>query len=422
MLGLKLAPILIHMMLAKTASAAESSPATVVDLSKELEVDGTAVSSSPGSMEVNNYASSNPLIRTMMVLEDGKVVAKYVREDVDENVPYIVNSVTKSWISLIVGMMIDEGNISLESTLGSIFTDEQTWEDIPDTEIRKAITIEELLTMKSGFVDVLGSNLNTLEDMLAGPMGVRGVFSYTQNNILGFVTLEVTGLSPRQYLDQNVLPKLGIDSGDIEWMQNSAGMEQVMFGLELTLTQMAKFGQVYLQGGKAGPSESSRVVSEGWVDESWSVDTDEARPWAFGLLNAGFTKEEIDDMTPFGFGHGFLWYTRSFSNDVWCADGNEGQVICVSPSLGRVVVQQTDTDRAGVLEAMSNGDTSAIVDMVLADLVTYERVGEIALDDGLSFKGTDGSDVTKTSSTIAMSMATAGGTTMFAIAMLVMLG
>ena len=79
----------------------------------------------------------------MMVLEDGKVVAKYVREDVDENVPYAVNSVTKSWTSLIVGMLIDEGKISLDSTLGSIFTDKQTWEDIPDTEIRKAITVSQ---------------------------------------------------------------------------------------------------------------------------------------------------------------------------------------------------------------------------------------------------------------------------------------
>ena len=150
--GINLAPILIHMMVAGTASAAaaEAEPfptAAVVDLSKELEVDESAVSSSPGSMAINDYASSNPLIRTMMVLQDGKVVAKYVREDVDENVPNDTNSVTKSWTSLIMGMLIDEGKIALNSTLGSIFTDEQTWEDVPDSEIRKEVTVSQYMFM-----------------------------------------------------------------------------------------------------------------------------------------------------------------------------------------------------------------------------------------------------------------------------------
>ena len=268
--------------------------------------------------------------------------------------------------------------------------------------------------MKSG-INMAGG---TLKDNLAAPMGVRGVYSYGGSDILGFVTLEVSGLSPRQYLDQNVLPKLGIERGDIEWGSwglNSAGMENVMGGLELTLTQMAKFGQVYLQGGMAGPSESSRVVSEGWVDESWSVYTDEAIPAITGFLTAGLTREEIDDINPPVMGHGFLWYTRPFSNNVWCADGSGGQHICVAPSLGRVVVQQTDREIAAVLEVMANGDTSAFVDLVVPEFPMLERVGEIALDDDLSFNA----DVTKTSSAIAMSMATAGGTTMFA--MLVML-
>ena len=272
--------------------------------------------------------------------------------------------------------------------------------------------------MKSGIGNVIDG---TLKDMLAAPMRVRGVYSYGNNDVLSFVILEVTGLSPRQYLEQNVLPKLGIDSGDIEWNGGTSVIKSTMGDLELTLTQMAKFGQLYLQGGMAGPSESSRVVSEGWVDESWSVYTDEAQIGASALLFVGLTKEEIDDIHP-ATGHGFLWYTRPFSNDVWCADGNGGQQICVAPSLGRVVVLQADADAAAAVEAVYSGDSSAIVDSVVSESAMLEKVGEIALDDGLSFKGTDGSDVTKTSSAIAMSMATAaGGTTMFAIAMLVML-
>ena len=80
-------------------------------------------------------------IRTIMVLEDGKVVAKYIRDDVDENKPFNVKSVTKSWTSLLIGMIIEEGKLSLNTTLGSIFPNESAWELSDEVDFRKSITV-----------------------------------------------------------------------------------------------------------------------------------------------------------------------------------------------------------------------------------------------------------------------------------------
>lgn len=425
-MGLRITFVLIHTMLASAASAA-----AVVDLSKELEVDEVAVSSSPGAMSVNDYAASDAALRAVMVLEDGKVVANYARDDVGDNEVSPAQSVTKSWTALMVGMLIDEGKLSLNSTLGSVFTDEYIWDEaMPDADFRKAITIEEMVSMTSGLqAIVFDSEAFTFVNMddwdhiepglkqtIAMPsIGERGEYSYLgTSDILGFVILEVSGLTPRQYLDQNVLPKLGIDSSDIVWVQNeSSGMENVFGGLELTPTQMAKFGQLYLQGGKAGPLESSRVVSEEWVDRSWTVSTEEADPALTPqTLHMGITKEQLNEVMP-PMGHGFLWYKRSFGEDAWCADGSGGQHICVAPSLGRVVVQQRDLVSDPNLE---------MIDILAIEATLGNQVAKIATDESLSFKGKepDGGEVAELSDKSSAMTMMLGGSVAYVILVVVL--
>ena len=51
-----------------------------LDLSKPLE-DSPSLNQSPGALAVINAAQSDPATRTAMVLEDGKIVASFVRDD-----------------------------------------------------------------------------------------------------------------------------------------------------------------------------------------------------------------------------------------------------------------------------------------------------------------------------------------------------
>ena len=66
-------------------------------------------------------------------------------------------------------------------------------------------------------------------------------------NILFYVILKWSGLSPRQYTAEIVFPSLSIIELEIEWWKNEAGVDTVFHGTFLTKKQMAKFGQVYLQ-------------------------------------------------------------------------------------------------------------------------------------------------------------------------------
>jgi len=256
--------VLINLLLALFGTVAfvtgESEPAPVViDLTRDLVPHDTTdvLKESPGAKAVIEAAAADPLIRTAMVLENGKIVAEYVRGDVDPNVPYQIWSSTKSVMGLLIGMAVQEGMLKVDDTLGDIFPDDTgAWINVTDVDFRKAVSVEELLMMSSGLVlplmDAYGDIFDggsggggSLQGSMAFPeIGEKGEFSYLGiSNILSYVILQSTGMTPRQYLADKVLPSLGIDDSEINWWQNSdvPPVEFAYHGLELLPWQMVCF-------------------------------------------------------------------------------------------------------------------------------------------------------------------------------------
>lgn len=108
----------------------------ILDLSKDL-VESPSINNSPSAINILDFIKGTPNARTLMVIDDGQVVISYARDDVDPNEPYQVHSVTKSVTSLLIGVLVDAGDLSVNDTLGQIFTNETTWEGVEDVEFRK---------------------------------------------------------------------------------------------------------------------------------------------------------------------------------------------------------------------------------------------------------------------------------------------
>ena len=154
----------------------------------------------------------------------------------------------------------------------------------------------------------------------------RGSYDYlVVNNILSYVILKVSGLTPRQYLAENILPALGIENDDLSWGHMSNGVENAFAEINLTAGQMAKFGQLYLQRGATG--SGNQLVSEDWIDDSLSI----------------FVEGTLHFLGPIK--GGYLWLDMSdqvSTPGTWCAWGVMDQYICVNSLLDRVVVIQRD--------------------------------------------------------------------------------
>lgn len=317
----------------------------VVDLSIDLE---TAPLNTEGGEAITAAAAADPEIRRALVLEHGTIVADYVRDGVDPEEPFPIWAVTKSWMGLLSGMLIESNKLSLDNTLGDIFADvENAWSNATDVDVRKAVAIRDMLTMSSGLIDSATGWGDAADGGDAGgvdlpgslgfpDLGDKGSFSYlASSNILSYVIQERTGMSPREYAAENIFPALGISADSIDWHKNKGGMEYAYHGLTMTAHDMAKFGQMYLQEGLVAPGKY--LISADWVAESTS-----------SKLKAFFVSPDTGEIlieTEYGY---FFWIMdgNMFGNpamgEFYCALGSGGQDICVSPSLDRVSIQQRD--------------------------------------------------------------------------------
>eukprot|EP00984_Skeletonema_dohrnii_P004524 scaffold1600_cov79-Skeletonema_dohrnii-CCMP3373.AAC.4 len=344
---------------------------TIIDLSQDIPRDEAAISSSPGSKAVQEAAAEDPLFRNVMVIENGSIVSSYHRDDVDPNETHEVRSVTKSWISLLIGLLMDDGLLSLDTTLGEIFSNDEAWADVTDgsTDFRKSVTVEELLTMTSGLIDnhrLEDTNGgHSLEGALSYPgvvIEVKGKWDYLVNpNILSYIIVELTGMTPRQFSAERVMGKLGVGEDEYDWDKNwdknFDGVQSAGGGLHLTPMQMAKFGQLYLQGGRTSPSNDERVISEEWIDASFSHYS--TTDWSSVGMGG------VDRLNGNPYGYLFVGFEYPSRPTVYCAFGDGGQFVCVDRDLGRVVIAQRENKNIGF------SDMFNVVDAALGNTLSF---------------------------------------------------
>ena len=239
---------------------------------------------------------------------------------------------------------MEDGLLSLDETLGDIFPDDAAWAEVTDgsNDFRKGVTIEELLTLTSGLFDtvemLIFSGPEPGGQSLQGSfsyalLGVKGEFAYlAASQIHSYIIKERTGMTPRQYLAEHLMGKLGIGEDEYDWNQTGDGIEFGVFGLMLTPMQMAKFGQLYLQGGRTNPSNDERLISEKWIDASFTHHSTINFSLSFG--------EERLEGKPYGYF--FAGLEHPSGSTVYCALGFGGNQICVDRDHSRVLIVQRD--------------------------------------------------------------------------------
>lgn len=267
-------------------------------------------------------------------------------------------SVTKSFTSCLVGIAIDKGYIEdVNQTMLSFFPD-RTIANLDERKQR--ITVENLLMMRSGlrwdessapFTDprndiyhiIYGDGLQWSLDLEAvGEPGVTWHYNTGASHILSGIVTSATGTSTLDFAEENLFKPLGITR--YAWSEDGAGTIIGGFDLRLSPRDMAKFGYLYLHGGRW---DGKQIVSEEWVERSTSTLT---RPTA-------------------DLGYGYQWWTTPSQNMYSCR-GLYNQMIYVLPEQD-VVVAVTGDMRSG-------GTDDAIADYILASIAEFEPGAESA--------------------------------------------
>jgi CubicO group peptidase (beta-lactamase class C family) len=231
----------------------------------------------------------------------------------DATVKHVGNSMTKSIISLLVGIELDRGLINLDAPVLSYFPE---YSDLRSPE-KDRITLRHLLTMSAGLEwyesDVRFDASNSgrlhyvLEQKVVTPPGQTWNYNSGGSAVIGEVLSKVTGTEFRELARTQLFEPLGID--DVQWRGP---------GLSLRPRDWTKIGQLVLN---RGVWQGKQIVPASWIAQS--------------------TTPQIKAQEPFSYGFQW-WLGHSSSNGgvvEWAAAmGNLSQKTIIVPDLDLVVV------------------------------------------------------------------------------------
>lgn len=293
-----------------------------------------------------------PRLHSLLVSRHGELVLERYFHGTRANGYANVKSASKSVISALVGIAIERQLLpGVDAPIAPYFPELAA---VGADARKRKITIEDLLTMRSGLTDtnqaygawVRSSNWvhYLLAHSLQYPPGAQMDYNTGNTHLLSAILTKVTGSDTWSFAQKTLATPLGITIP--KWPRDPQG---IYFGgndMLLTPRQMLKFGELYLHHGREA---GRQIVPASWVEASLVPRTQSQRS---GKL----------------YGYGW-WIAEMAGQQTAFAWGFGGQYIFVIPSLDAVVV----TTASEV-----PGDNRREFRLDLFDLIEEQVVGAMA--------------------------------------------
>ncbi|HLI08144.1 MAG TPA: serine hydrolase [Ktedonobacteraceae bacterium] len=274
-------------------------------------------------------AETRPYLNTLLIVRHGHIVFERYYKDYNLSSYQVLNSATKSIVSALIGIALQEGYLkSLD----------QRWEELlpeyftaKSDRRKKEITIRHLLKMTSGlnpdFLAYPGRFGDASEDWVRYAIekpvrvGPDQLFMYSSlgSHLLSVMLSRVTEMSTVDFARHYLFAPLGIDTDEqagFLWKADPLGYAIGGVGLQLKARDAAKFGYLYVNN---GTWDGRQIIPAAYVHES--------------------TREHNRGGHPEATGYGYHWWvTEVAGHHSFYAAGYGGQYIHVFPDLDTVIV------------------------------------------------------------------------------------
>lgn len=281
--------------------------------------------------------------------------------------PHIAWSVSKSFVSALVGIAVKEGHI-----LG---IEEAVTDYVPELKNSgyDGVSIKDVLQMSSGvrfnedYAD-FNSDINrfgrtiafgqALDDYVASLTRERepGTFHHyvsIDTQVLGMVISRATRTPFADYFQEKLWHPMGAESEGY-WIIDDVGTELALGGLNATARDFAKLGLLYANRGQL---RGEQIIPEDWAYRSVTPDAAHLMP---GENPASSSR----------LGYGFQWWIPEEAEDEFLAMGIYNQYIYVDPDEQIVVVMNSANHR--YLDGESQWTSKSIA--LFRDLVKHYAV------------------------------------------------
>ena len=290
-------------------------------------------------------AADDEYFRALLVVRNGELVVEEYFNGGSRDQSTEVWSVTKSFVSALIGIAIEQGHIeSLDDLMVHYLPEYPEFGDLSIRHVLTHTTGLEWTEEGDDFTGWIASEdwvRNAVQRERLHDPGSTLLYSSGNSHFLSALIVAATDMSPGEYAARYLFEPLGIELKRRDpgvrvstwddflvrtpgtWKLDAQGMEIGAFGLSMTARDMAKFGYLYLNSGRW---EEQVLVPQQWVEES--------------------TRDYVLRNDNFGFGYNWV-VSRRGRELAFNADGWGGQIICVVPSLDMVIVIKSDAESPG---------------------------------------------------------------------------
>ncbi|WP_432670297.1 serine hydrolase domain-containing protein [Flavobacterium sp. SM2513] len=247
-------------------------------------------------------------------------------------------SMSKSYVSALFGIAMSEGSIKNINQTVDEYLPELKGSGYDGVKIKDVLQMASGIQFTENYSDPT-SDINVYwsgfvsgksQDKFAATLvnqrtpGTFHQYVSINTHVLAMLIVKATGKSLTAYLQEKIWQPIGTES-DAYWLVDGEGMEMALGGLNATLRDYAKLGQLYLN---KGVYNNTSVVPASWVESSTTATETHLLPGDANSVNGGT-------------GYGYQWWIPAGTEGEYLAVGVFNQYIYVNPTTRTVIVKNS---------------------------------------------------------------------------------
>ena len=218
-------------------------------------------------------------VTSFLVLHDGDIVHEAYFNETTPQDRRISWSVAKSYLSALLGVLMDEGAIDSLDDPVTKYAPALKGSAYDGASIRDVLTMTSGVTFDEDYLDY-DSDINRMGRVLAlggkmdafaaalketnSPPGALWKYVSIDTHVIGMVMRGATGRDIASMLSEKIIAPLGVEQAPY-YLSDGVGVAFVLGGLNVTTRDYARFGQMILQDGQWN---GKQIVPAEWIAES----------------------------------------------------------------------------------------------------------------------------------------------------------
>jgi CubicO group peptidase (beta-lactamase class C family) len=284
----------------------------------------------------------------LMVVHDGAVVEERYAHGMTETTRHLLMSVSKSMVGCVAGVLVGQGKVNPPDAVTDYVP------ELAGSGYRGA-TVRDVLDMRTGAAfreayTAMDSEVRAMERSVgwapaldtdpcgayaylatigsAGPHGAEFTYRSADTDVLGWICERAAGARMADLISTLIWQPMGAEF-DAEITCDPVGTAVHDGGVSATLRDVARFGQMLLDGGVVG---GHPVVPTAWLDDVFEPPPD---------VREAFAQPENEEMLPGGWYRSQFWFFRNGDRPVLLCLGIHGQLIFVDRVARTVIVKMS---------------------------------------------------------------------------------